>query len=226
MPRRIAMSTLITSCKQQVDLENHAVIGDAEWRGLISRAYGELFTIVAQSGLRYFEYTSDAVTTGTNELAEIADHFETVTLAYLSSVTPARYIDLREAMPQEQSMLSGQSGGMARYFALVDDKILLFPTPPAGQTYQMRYVPQPPDLSAYADSDIIDVVTPDGHEFLIWNVAVKAMAKTEADARLAIAEREQSRARFTEAVQLRALISPRRRIVVDDDPQDGEFFGW
>ena len=220
------MGALITSCKQQVDLENHPVIASTEWRSLISRAYGELFTIVANSGLRYFETSANVVSDGTNVLAEMSNHFETVTLAYLAQASPARYIDLREAMAQEEAMLSGQTGSYARYFSIVDDEILLFPTPPTGQTYRMRYVPQPPDLSGYADDACVDVVTPDGHEFLIWNVAVKAMAKTEADARLAQSEREQARARFTEAIQLRALNAPRRRIVVDDDPDNWDRDRW
>jgi hypothetical protein len=219
------MSSLVTACKQQADLENHAVISTAEWKSLISRAYGELYTIVANAGLRYFEYTSDAVSNGTNVLAEVDDHFETVVLAYKYQDSPAAYRDLRELMAQEQSIHSGQSGQSARGFCLVDDQILLFPTPPSGQTYQMRYVPQPPNLGEYADADVIDVVTPDGLEFLIWSVAIKAMAKTEADARLAVSEREAARARFTEAVQLRALNTPRRRVLdIEFDPD--ERYGW
>ncbi len=220
MPKLIAMSALVTSCQQQVDLENHGVIATAEWKGLISRAYGELFTIVAQSGLRYFETATNLTTDGTNVLSEMVDHFETINLAYRAVASPAQYIDLREAMSQEQSMLSGQTGSYARWFALVDDRILLFPTPPTGQVYQMRYIPQAPDLTAYADATTVDVVAPDGHEFLIWSVAVKAMAKTEADPRLAISEREAARDRFTESVQLRSFSAPRRRIVDDGSDWD------
>lgn len=218
MPRRRYMSDLVTACKQQVDLENHAVISDPEWKGYLSRAYGELYTIVFEAGLQYFEYSEDLTTDGTNVLDEVDDHLSTVNLSYLADASTGRYVDLQELMAQERSMASGRTGDRAYFFALVDDKIYLYPTPPTGQTYQLRYVPQPPDLVEYADDDVVDVVTPDGHDFLIWSVAVRACGKTEADPGLAIREREAARERFRDSVQLRAMNAPRRRVVdVDID---------
>lgn len=226
MPRRIPVGTLVTSCQQQVDLENHAVISAAEWLSLVNRAYGELYTIVFESGLQYFEYAVTLTTDGTNMLSEMADHLSTVNLSYVIDATAGRYRDLRELMAQERSGMSGLNGDCARFFSLVDDKIYLYPTPPTGQLYQMRYVPQPPDLTTFASDTCADVVTPDGHEFLIWSVAVKACAKTESDPQLAMSEREAARVRFTESVQLRALNAPRRRIVDLGEDYESERFGW
>jgi hypothetical protein len=62
---------------------------------------------------------------------------------------------------------------------LVDDTIHLYPTPPSNQLYELRYVPQPPDLSTFADSDVIDVVTPDGDAFLVWGTVVMALSEVE-----------------------------------------------
>ena len=225
MPRLRTLLALRTSCKQQVDLENHTVISDAEWNSLISRAYGELYTIVFESGLQYFEYEATLTTDGTNMLSEMSDHLSTVDLSYVVDAASGSFRDLRELMAQERSRMSGLSGDSARFFSLVDDKIYLYPKPPSGQTYKMRYVPQPPDLTTYNDTDVVDVVSPDGHDFLIWSTAVRALIKTEADTRDAIGEREASRVRFAESVQLRALNAPRRRIVDDGDELD-ERYGW
>lgn len=226
MPRRIPVGTLVTSCKQQVDLENHSVISAAEWLSLVNRAYGELYTIVFESGLQYFEYSANLTTDGTNVLSEMVDHLSTVNLSYVVNATAGQYRDLRELMAQERSGMSGLTGDCARFFSLVDDKIYLYPTPPIGQVYQMRYVPQPPDLGTFASDTCADVVTPDGHEFLIWSVAVKALVKVESDPREAINEREAARIRFTESVQLRALNAPRRRIVDLGEDYESERFGW
>lgn len=216
MPRLFSMDSLVLSCQQQVDLERHKVIQPAEWRGLISRAYGELWTIVFESGLQYFETEKTLVTDGTNVLQEMTNHLSTVSFSYLVNAATGQTRDLRELMPQERSAASGLSADSARFYALVDDKIYLYPTPPAGQSYIMRYVPQSPDCSGFAGDQSLDVVTPDGHDFLIWSVAVRACGKTEADPTLAMREREAARARFTLSVNLRALTAPRRRIVQGD----------
>jgi hypothetical protein len=221
MPRTFTMDAVILACQQQVDLENHSVISRPEWQGYISRAYGELWTIVFESGLQYFETSKQLTTDGTNVLLEMANHLSTVSFAYLVDATSGRYSDLRELMPQERASASGMSGSAARYYSLVDDKIYLYPTPPAGQVYEMRFVPQSPDLTLFDGDACIDVVTPDGHDFLIWSVAVRACAKTEADPNLAIREREAARDRFTTSVQLRALSAPRRMIVQSDDFDEG-----
>ncbi len=225
MPRRYTMADLITRCKQRVDMENHAVISDAEWKTLISEAYGELYTMVFESGMQYFEFTTDMVTDGTSVLNEVVDHMSTVSFAYLEDAVTGRYRDLRPLQPQERSQLSGRTGGAAVGFALVDDKIYLYPTPPSGQTYRMCYVPQSPELSAFETSDTVDVVMPDGLTFLIWAVAIKAMAKTESDPGLALREREGARDRFSTSVMLRAQNAPRRMITADD-PDDAERCGW
>lgn len=203
-------------------MENSALIARDEWCALISEAYGELYTIVFEAGLEYFEYTQTLTTNGTNILAEVADHLSTVALACLRIGTTDQWKDLRELMAQERSMVSGMTGSYPTSFALVDDQIYLYPTPPTGLTLQMRYIPQPPELLEFnADQSVLaDVVTPDGLAFLIWSVAVKAIAKGEGDAALAIQEREGARDRFTTSVQLRALNAPRRRIMDDGDSTD------
>jgi hypothetical protein len=218
MPRLVTVDALVLACQQQVDLENHAVIERPEWLSYISRAYGELWTIVFESGLQYFETSQQFVIAGTNQLAEPANLLSAVSLVYFDPSGVER--ELRQLQPQERSRATHLCGGIgvgygaARFYALVDDKIYLYPTPPAGQTYELRYVPQSPDVTGYAGDACLDVVTPDGHDFLIWSVAVRACGKTEADPLLATREREGARARFAESVRLRALTSP-RRIVVD-----------
>lgn len=222
MPRLFTMDSVIAACSEQVDLANHGVISPAGWRAFISRAYGELWTIVFESGLQYFETSQQLTTDGTNVLDEMGNHLATVSFWHLADAATGRYCDLRELMPQERARASGRSGGAARAYSLVDNKIYLYPTPPAGQVYEMRYVPQSPDLTTFDGDMCIDVVTPDGHDFLIWSVAVRACGKTEADPQLAIREREAARERFTTSVQLRALLAPRRIIVqADSDYDDG-----
>jgi len=225
------MTDLILRCQQRSDKEQDLSISRAEWCQLISESYGELYTIVFECGLEYFEFAQQLTTTGAATLSEVGDHLSTVTLAYLEDVTNKRYRALRELMAQERtrwSLTNGQGGSRALAFALVDDQIYLYPTPPAGQIYELRYVPQPPELTEFVSGSTpfqVDVVTPDGLTFLIWATTVKANAKVERDSQLAMAEREAARQRFTESVQLRALNAPRRRIL-DIEAEDMTTNGW
>jgi len=223
MPRLYTLTNLIKRCKRRCDMENDPSIADDEWADLISEAYGELYTIVYESGLQYFERVLKVTSTGAQTIGEPIDHLSTVDVLYLIDPTVLRYRALRELMAQERAGASGiaswsfTANGAATAFALVDRLIYLYPTPPAGQVYEIRYVPQPPDFTEPAN---LDVVTPDGLAFLIWNVAVMADSKSEVDATLAATRLEQARDRFTEAVGLRALNAPRRRVV------DIEADGW
>jgi hypothetical protein len=143
--------------------------------------YGDLFSVVAETGLRYFEYTATLTTDGTNYVAEPTDLLSTIRLDYIDSPTGTA-LQLARADAGRAARDVGQLGTEARAYALVDDRIYLYPTPPTGQTYELLYIPQPPDLSTFASDDCVDVVTPYGEAFLIWGVAALAKAKAKQDA--------------------------------------------
>lgn len=212
MPRRLLMGDIRTRAQRRCDKENDPSVITAEWNALLNEQYGELWSIVSQTGLRYFETVATFVTTGAAFVAEPSDHYETVGVNRVYADGTRGTLD--EAMAQEIPDLQGLAGDAFKY-SLIDDRVYLFPTPPAGQTYELLYVPQPTDISGFADSSVVDVVTPDGEAFLVWGTCVKAMHKSESDVTLAVQEREQARVRFTEEVQLRALNSSRRRVVAE-----------
>ncbi len=213
MPRVFTIDTLVTRCKQRTDQESSEHISPGEWQALLSESYGDLYSVVAGTGLRYFEFSETITTTGAASYDEPSDMLATVSVERVNA-DGTKY-ELTEAMSQEQQYFGGLTGD-ARFYALVDDLIYLYPTPPTGQTYVWRYIGQPPDLSTYDTDDLVDLVTPDGEAFLIWSTAVKALAKSESDVQLAMMEREAARARLTEWAQLRAFTQPRRMQVVDE----------
>lgn len=223
MPRRLTMLQVRNRCKRRSDKENDPHISDTEWNELINEQYGDLFLSVANTGLRYFEAFSTINATGAASYAEPTDLLSVVSIDKVN--TDGTRYGLRELMVQERNRFAGQTGD-ALYYALSDDDIFLYPKPASG-TYEMTYIPQSTDVSAYTDVDLLDVVTPDGEAFLIWGVAVKALAKSESDVMLAIQEREAARARLVEWATLRCFNSPRRRqIVEEDDLSVGDPGGW
>lgn len=214
MARLIEMGTLIELCQQRADKENDDHIANTEWRTLIDESYGELFEAVAETGLRYFEKVGTLTSDGTAYVAEPTDVMSTIGLDYVLSTGERR--PLREIMIHERAKWAGRTGSYAVEFAMIDDRIYLYPTPPSGQTYELLYVYQPPDLGAFDDDDCVDVVVPSGRAFIVWDVAIKASAKSETDAQLAMVERDAAKKRVVEWAVKRMLTQPRRQSVEDE----------
>lgn len=216
MSRLVEMGTLVSRAKQRADKENDDHIAASEWLELVNESYGELFEAVAETGLRYFERVATLTTTGIAYVAEPAAVMATIGLDYVVAASGERR-PLTEIMIHERAMWQGRTGSFATNFAAVDDRIYLYPTPPTGQTYELLYIYQPPDLSAYASDDCVDVVVPSGEAFLIWNTVIKAHAKGEGDVQLAIVERDAAKRRLTEWAVKRMLTQPRRQRVEDSE---------
>jgi hypothetical protein len=153
MPRRIVMSTIVTRCKQQCDQENANHILGPEWKARISERYGELWSIVNGTGLRYFETSTTVTATGAASYDEPAAIESTVLITRV--LGDGRELELAPLEPQEEACLKGRTGDACR-FSLIDDQLRLYPKPSSG-TYNWYYRPQPPDLATFADSDPVDV---------------------------------------------------------------------
>jgi hypothetical protein len=217
MPRRYDLETLRTRCRQRADIENNEHITDAELASLMSETYGELYEIVSGTGLRYFETTHDFTADGSDSYDEPDDHGKSVGVDRVNA--DGSRVTLLPLMPGERSRYAGQVGDACEY-AIVDDQIVLYPNPASGD-YEVIYIPQPPDLSGYADSDLIDVVCIYGEAFLIWGTAVKALSKSESDVRLAMAERDRNAQKLLEWAAERDANEPRRRVIDGDDGSGG-----
>jgi hypothetical protein len=223
MPRRFTMSDLRTRALQQVDLDTDGAFSDPTTvNRMISAQYGDLYGVVSAAARRYFETTTTITTTGATYIAEPVDHLATIdTIERVVNTTTGRLRRLRRIEPQERSVWSGRTGH-ARRWEMVDDRIYLYPTPPSGDQYVLRYIQQPPDLATYADGDVVDVVTPDGEGFMIWGCAVRFLGRVRSDVTLAIQEREQARARLLDWARDREFNDPHRTIV-EDDLDDGPY---
>jgi hypothetical protein len=229
MPRRFELGELITMCKQQVDGEGQESLGPTECKRMLGTLYAELYQEVAKPGLRYFETTVELTSDGSDHLAEPEGHLATIGLDYLASATDRR--ELEEISAQDRNRFIGATGE-ARAYALVDDEIRLYPTPPSGHVFELLYIPQPPSLMTVADTYQVDVVTADGEAFLIWGFAVMALGKEDSssDARLARSERDAAKERLIEWAALRSFHNmklpqvspgPEHRL-----PGDWERWGW
>ncbi len=224
MPRSFALSALMTRAKERSDLENSSHIAETEWKGYLSTAYAQLHSILVASGYRYFESTQSIDSAsladagdGGGSVALPADFLNT-TFVYYQDGAGHRY-PLVEIMAQEAHVFSGNTGSQGEAYALVATNLIIYPKPPSGQTYKHVYVPQPLDLSGQADGTVIDVVTPDGEDYLTWTAAMFALTKEESDTSVCERYRALAKERLEEQAVLRSLNTPRRRMVDDG-------YGW
>lgn len=223
MPRRFAMSVLVTRFKQRANMENDDSISPSEWKSYGSEVYGELYEEVADSGLRYFETTSTVTTTGLGYIAEPTDQLSLVdNIELVIDTASGRCRRLRQLQPQERSQYAGITGEPRRY-EMVDDRFYVYPTPASGTQLVLRYIPQAPDLTSYADADFVDVVTSAGEAFLIWGVAAIARSKDDRFVDYAETQKEKARVRLQEWARNRAFNETPRRYVEDDEVATGDW---
>lgn len=232
MPRNITLGTLRARCLQQHDLDVDASFTGANVgiaNAMISAQYSQLYACVADSGCRYFETVATYAAPGTQGglLTQISDDFLGVvdSIERLLDATVFRTRRLKPLQPQERSRWSGKQGSARRY-EVVNKAIYLYPTPPVGEQYMLRYVPQAPDLTTSIDSSTVDMVNQAGEDFMIWGSGVRFLGRVKSDASLAMAERERARKDLEEWARLQAFHSSPRRMVDDDDDGDPDFDGW
>ncbi len=204
--------TLRDMCKEFSDLENNTHISDAKWNRRMSLRYGELWQIAVDGGGRYFETESSITATGAASYAEPSDILHILEITRVDGSYRRR---LTEIQPQHRADLIGLTGD-AGFWEFSDNVIILYPNPSSG-TYKVLYVPQPSDLTTFADSDNVDVCCSAGEQFLVWSVVADALAKAETNNAHAIQERERAREGLQTWAGERALLYPRARIPEDND---------
>lgn len=226
MARRFRVDDLLGRVRQVADCEGDDHITDTFLKTQLSTIYGQAWGVVVETGLRYFETRTSLISDGSNVLSEPANIFCHVGLDYIEAGTSRRR-PVTEMMAQERTWVDQPwiTGTFARFFETVDDQILLYPTPPTGQTYQLLYIPQAPDLTSADDAELVDVVTPDGEAFITYGIAALVLARKDQEASLMQQEREAAKKRLSEWAGMRAFHQPRRQ-VVEDDWEDWNPGGW
>jgi len=199
-------------------MENNGLIDatqGGEWYSIVSASFGELYMLIAETGMRYYETATQFTPSGAT-FAQPSDLLSVIQVYWIDNTSTGTRRTLHPLMVSERSRYIGRVGGDTERYELAGSTFTLYPSPAGlGRTYELIYIPQPTDCATLTSSDTIDVVTADGEEFLIWNACVKAHAKQESDPQLAIAERERYRTAVLEWANLRLFTDPQRRMVLD-----------
>lgn len=213
--RTFTLAQLRTKVQQRADIEGSRHFTPAELTDYLNTSYAELYETLAQSGRNYFESTQAITTVGLTPgtISLPSDFYMTLRVDWIASAT--RRVRLREVQIAELERWAA-TGSVARGYRVVGSALLLYPTPPTGQSYQHIYVPACPIL--VSDSDTVDGVA-GWEELLVVDAAIKVGLKEETDVSILLNERNELRARIAVAAEDRQLLSTSR---VTESSEDRE----
>lgn len=207
------LSELRTLAKQYADMVNSNFITDSEWNAYLNLAYFELYDLLIQKyGDDYYVADPYSFTTdGTSYFYDLPSDFYKMLGLDLQlgnsqtswvTIRPFMFIDRnRYAVPNFQSFY----GVTNLRYRLNDSRLFLTPTPAAGQTLRLWYIPRLSELTS--DSSTVDGIS-GWQDYLPIDAAIKALGKEESDTSVLQLRKQQLIQRIESAAEGRDAGSP------------------
>lgn len=215
---------------------NSQFVSDAELNDWINDSIAELYGLVVESyGDDYYEaratFTVSVALGALYALDTIvgasADFFKLVAVEVQEG---SNWWPIRRFMDEERyrrQSLSWDTRGDDVRHRLVGSSIEFVPTPTGTFTCRIRYVPRAPQLAA--DGTAFDSIN-GWHEYVICDVAAKALEKEESDSTMVRARKNEIATRIQSNTKNRDQGGPHRMVDVtgmgDGSGDDGPFGGW
>jgi len=224
MATTLTLAQLRTLCKQESDMVNSSFISDAEWNSYINQSYFELYDLMVQKyGDDYFSEQYNFVTDGTSYLYPLpSDFYKLLGLDLALSGSDDSYVTIRRfnfadrnryAVPNFQSFY----GVTNMRYRLNGNDLWITPIPSGGQNMRLWYVPRLTTLAA--DGDTVDGIS-GWTEYIIVDVAMKALAKEESDVSVMMARKAGLIQRIEAAAENRDAANP----MTVSDNQSSQFW--
>lgn len=193
-PGTVTLGDVRLAAKRRADMENASFVTDEEWNSYINASYKELYDLLIGSyGNDYFvappvQFTTD----GTSQFYTLPDGssynyapalYKLLGVDLQANGNALQWIRLKPFNFSERNRFSPY-GMQALYaysnirYRLNGNNIWFTPTPQAGLTVQLWYIPQPSNLED--DGDGFDGIS-GWEEYVIIDAAIKALIKEESD---------------------------------------------
>jgi hypothetical protein len=145
---RVTLNQMIATVRQRCDIENDDHITDAEIEGYLRSAVGELHESLVLAYGGYVQSSCDYA--NASEALQIPGDFWRLDGLDVDLEVNGEKTTLKSIPWAERNRFSSTYTGVPTHYALKGDYIYLFPTPSAGQTVTLWYVPRPAILSSTA----------------------------------------------------------------------------
>jgi hypothetical protein len=215
-PGEETVGNIRLECQQRTDHVEDDNITDQEWNSMISKSYKELKDILIQKfGNEYAVAAPYTFSTVQNQgLYPLPNDFYKLLLCEVSLNIndPNAYITLSQYEFLQKNLYNYPNqftmyGVTNLHYRLLGDNISIVPLPMAAQTIRLWYVPRANQL--INDTDILDGIS--GYEeYIVADVCIKALAKTEEDASVYGAQKMALLKRIEEAAENRNIAEPQK----------------
>lgn len=209
----LSLSQIRLMAKQRADLVNSPFITDPEWNTYINQSYFELYDLLVTVYEDYYVKTPYIfATTGTSfeyllpsdfykvlgvDLGLASDTNAWVTIKKFNFISRNRYV-----YPQ---LTSTYLGVFNLRYRVVGNYLYFIPTPSGGQYIRVWYVPKL--IQLLQDTDILVGIS-GWSEYVIIDVAIKAMQKEESDVSILMEQKLMMKKRIEEAASNRDAGQP------------------
>lgn len=200
------------ACQQRADMVGSEFITDAEWTSWINNSLYELYDILIQAyGNDYFATSLEFTTDGTDRQTLPTDFLKALGVDYKSGNGDSGWTSLRRYNLSERNRFSnatravvGGVGTNIRY-RLFGNNIQWAPTPSSGLTMRLWYIPKLDQL--VYDSDTFNGFS-GWLEYVINDVAAKALEKEESDSSVLLMRKAEQRKRIEQVAENRDAGQP------------------
>lgn len=210
-PGETTVGNLKLEILQRINKENSPFYTDQEMNSMISQSYKELWDILAQKfGDDYFVATPYTYTTGQNvQLYPLPVDFKALlgVEVSLNPTDPNSWITLKRFEFIQRNLWNFPNvytfyGITNLRYRINGNNLMLVPITQAGQTLRIWYVPRPNQL--INDTDKVDGVA-GWEEYIVADVAIKALAKEESDVQVFALQKAALLARIESAAENRDI---------------------
>jgi hypothetical protein len=221
-PGQTTVGNLRLEAQQRTDRVYSNNISAQEWNSMISQSYKELYDILIQKfGNDYFvQLPYTYTTTGQIDPVTQAQTFPLPSDFYkllrcevaLNKNDPNSWITLRQFQAIQANLWNYPNvytfyGITNLRYRLWGNNLQLVPLASAGQTIRIWYAPRPNQL--INDTDTLDAIS--GYEeYIVADVAIKALAKTEEDPQVFMLQKAALLKRIEEAAENRNVGEPQQ----------------
>lgn len=177
--------------------------------GYVSDSRAELHDMLADVDPSRFETTQAIATVGAASFNLPADYRSTIGVDYQDTSGIWRELEWIDERERNRFQSLGNALQTAEAFRLIQSTLVLYPTPPSGQTYRHLYVPIPAKL--VADTDVIEGVS-GWDEYIVVDAIIKCVL-SEADPDMAppwMARKAELKQRIEELRSARVMTQARR----------------
>lgn len=218
--------------QQESDMVNSQFVSDSEWNSYINQSYFELYDLLVQKyGDDYYANNVEFETDGTSQLYALPNgtnysaapaFYKLLGVDLSLSPSPDSWITLKRFNMSARNRYSVPNfqnfyGVTNLRYRLNGNNIWFTPTPQAGQTIRLWYVPRLSTLDS--DASTMDGIS-GWTEYVIVDAAIKAKNKEESDVSVLMARKAGLILRIESAAENRDAANP----MTVSDNQTNDFF--